>query len=70
MPDACVIFVCPAVRAGEAETLFSPSEFVVTPPPKSDRKLGEALRYGDTLVLVDQLGSVWNNKTGQRTPRF
>ena len=55
---------------GEAETLFSPSEFTVTAPPNSPYKIGDPLKYGDTLVLVDQLGSIWNNKTGASARAF
>lgn len=59
-PVTCVPPVKPGVK-----DYFTPSRFTVTHPNGITAKTqGEPVRYGDSIVLIDQNGLVWNNKIG------
>ncbi|OQR99163.1 hypothetical protein THRCLA_06588 [Thraustotheca clavata] len=45
------------------EHLFKEDEYTVLDPSKT-HQIGSPVQFGHTLVLVNQAGEVWNNKTG------
>ncbi|KAG1685190.1 hypothetical protein DVH05_009680 [Phytophthora capsici] len=57
------ILSCVPPLGSKLQQLFTEDEFTVL-HPNDQRSPGEQVQYGDVLVLVNQHGMVWNNKTG------
>ncbi|KAG7402269.1 hypothetical protein PHYBOEH_003528 [Phytophthora boehmeriae] len=57
------ILSCVPPLGPKLQQLFSEDEFLVL-SPGDQRSVGEEVQYGHPLVLVNQHGLVWNNKTG------
>ncbi|CAI5735752.1 unnamed protein product [Hyaloperonospora brassicae] len=57
------ILSCVPPLGPSCQHLFAEDEFVVV-RPNSKRSSDDRVFYGDPLVLVNQHGMVWNNKTG------
>lgn len=57
------VLSCVPPLGKEQDGLFTEEEFLVL-DPSGKKQLGDEVMYGHALVLVDQHGMVWNNKTG------
>ncbi|GMF46795.1 unnamed protein product [Phytophthora fragariaefolia] len=57
------ILSCVPPLGAKLQPLFTEDEFLVLSPADA-RAAGEQVQYGEPLVLVNQHGLVWNNKTG------
>ncbi|KAG6961213.1 hypothetical protein JG687_00007799 [Phytophthora cactorum] len=57
------ILSCVPPLGPKLQQLFTEDEFLVL-HPSDQRSRGENVLYGEPLVLVNQHGMVWNNKTG------
>lgn len=57
------ILSCVPPLGDKLEHLFNEDEYLVL-DPNEQRQVGEPVEYGHTVVLVNQHGMVWNNKTG------
>ncbi|KAL7998007.1 putative CRAL-TRIO lipid binding domain, tubulin-tyrosine ligase/Tubulin polyglutamylase [Plasmopara halstedii] len=57
------ILSCVPPLGPKLQQLFTEDEFLVL-HPSDQRSHGENVLYGEPLVLVNQHGMVWNNKTG------
>ncbi|KAF4324487.1 hypothetical protein G195_001418 [Phytophthora kernoviae 00238/432] len=57
------ILSCVPPLGPKLQQLFTEDEFFVL-SPGDQRPVGEEVQYGHPLVLVNQHGLVWNNKTG------
>lgn len=57
------ILSCVPPLGDAQDKLFTEDEFLVL-DPTGRREIGEVVEYGHAVVLVNQHGMVWNNKTG------
>ncbi|ETL79931.1 hypothetical protein L917_19533 [Phytophthora nicotianae] len=57
------ILSCVPPLGPKLQQLFTEDEFLVL-HPSGQRSQGENVLYGEPLVLINQHGMVWNNKTG------
>ncbi|KAE9046070.1 hypothetical protein PR001_g1830 [Phytophthora rubi] len=57
------ILSCVPPLGAKLQPLFTEDEFLVLHPTEQ-RATGDHVQYGEPLVLVNQHGMVWNNKTG------
>ncbi|GMF20461.1 unnamed protein product [Phytophthora lilii] len=57
------ILSCVPPLGPKLQQLFTEDEFLVL-HPSDQRAAGDQVQYGEPLVLVNQHGMVWNNKTG------
>lgn len=57
------ILSCVPPLGAPLDYLFNEDEYVVL-DPSNRRAPGDVVEYGHTIVLVNQHGMVWNNKTG------
>ncbi|KAF1788692.1 Tubulin--tyrosine ligase-like protein 12 [Phytophthora cactorum] len=62
-PDCTRACNCVPPLGPKLQQLFTEDEFLVL-HPSDQRSRGENVLYGEPLVLVNQHGMVWNNKTG------